>query len=176
MNFGFVFGMLQVLVEYRGKDPDYVEWAKALKELYLPGLRDYVKQFHTRGPAWNPIGVEFSQWRPGTAEAAKKPSAPPPPPKGPPPPPPPSFAPPAPAMPSSKPSSSAGAPLSMSAVFQDINKGESVTAGHCPIHFLEMFSHIVDVGADLPFLLKAKCGMLSNDFVAVQVSKRSQLT
>jgi adenylyl cyclase-associated protein len=119
----------KVLVEYRGKDPDYVEWAKALKELYLPGLRDYVKQFHTRGPAWNPIGVEFSQWRPGTAEAAKKPSAPPPPPKGPPPPPPPSFAPPPPALPSSKPSSSAGAPLSMSAVFQDINRGESVTAG-----------------------------------------------
>jgi hypothetical protein len=37
----------------------------------------------------------------------------------------------------------------MSAVFQDINKGESVTAGHCPIHFLGMFSHIVDVGGRL---------------------------
>lgn len=117
-------------MEYRGKDPNHVEWARALKELYLPGLQGYVKQFHTTGPSWNPSGVDVSQWSPGSQETAKKKSAPPPPPpRGPPPPPPPPgpLAPP----PSSAltPSSSGGAPLSMSAVFQEINKGESVTSG-----------------------------------------------
>ncbi|KAK6121445.1 hypothetical protein DH2020_044821 [Rehmannia glutinosa] len=33
----------KILVEYRNKDANHVEWAKALKELYVPGLRDYVK-------------------------------------------------------------------------------------------------------------------------------------
>ncbi|KAL9296422.1 hypothetical protein ACSQ67_022318 [Phaseolus vulgaris] len=46
----------KVLVEYRNKDPNHVEWAKALKELYLPGLRDYVKSFHPLGPVWSPTG------------------------------------------------------------------------------------------------------------------------
>jgi adenylyl cyclase-associated protein len=43
-----------VLVEYKNKDPDHVEWAKALKELYVPGLRDYVKNFYPLGPVWQP--------------------------------------------------------------------------------------------------------------------------
>ncbi|MED6179675.1 F-actin-capping protein subunit alpha [Stylosanthes scabra] len=40
----------KVLVEYRNIDPNHVEWAKSLKELYLPGLRDYVKGFYPLGP------------------------------------------------------------------------------------------------------------------------------
>ncbi|KAJ7978370.1 Adenylyl cyclase-associated protein [Quillaja saponaria] len=40
----------KVLVEYRNKDPNHVEWAKALKELYLTGLKDYVKSFYPLGP------------------------------------------------------------------------------------------------------------------------------
>ncbi|KAG4994009.1 hypothetical protein JHK86_030836 [Glycine max] len=63
----------KVLVEYRNKDPNHVEWAKALKELYLPGLRDYVKSFHPLGPVWSPTGKIFA---PSKASA---PSAPPPP-------------------------------------------------------------------------------------------------
>jgi len=45
-----------VLVEYKNKDPDHVEWAKALKELYVPNLRDYVKRYYPLGPAWQPPG------------------------------------------------------------------------------------------------------------------------
>ncbi|KAH1224570.1 Cyclase-associated protein 1 [Glycine max] len=63
----------KVLVEYRNKDPNHVEWAKALKELYLPGLRDYVKSFHPLGPVWSPTGKIFA---PSKASA---PAAPPPP-------------------------------------------------------------------------------------------------
>lgn len=124
----------KVLVEYKGKDANHVEWARALKELYLPGLRDYVKQFHTTGPSWNTTGVDLSTWSPGSPESAKKTSAPPPPPRGPPPPPPRGPPPPPPpgslAPPLSGASSSTGgAPLSMSEVLKDINKGEQVTAG-----------------------------------------------
>ncbi|KAG6382530.1 hypothetical protein SASPL_157799 [Salvia splendens] len=46
----------KVLVEYRNKDVNHVEWAKALKELYLPGLRDYVKAHYPLGPVWNATG------------------------------------------------------------------------------------------------------------------------
>jgi adenylyl cyclase-associated protein len=131
--------VFQVLVEYRSKDPNHVEWARALKELYLPGLQAYVKQFHTTGPSWNPSGVDVSQWSPGSQETAKKTSAPPPPPpRGPPPPPPPGPLAPPPSN-ASTPSSSGGAPPSMSAVFQEINKGENVTSGKCVIILLIVF-------------------------------------
>jgi hypothetical protein len=43
-------------VEYRNKDADHVEWAKALKELYMPGLRDFVKKHYPLGPSWGPVG------------------------------------------------------------------------------------------------------------------------
>ncbi|GJN03660.1 hypothetical protein PR202_ga21130 [Eleusine coracana subsp. coracana] len=46
----------KVLVEYKNKDPDHVEWAKALKELYVPSLREYVKNFYPLGPVWKPLG------------------------------------------------------------------------------------------------------------------------
>lgn len=129
---------LQILVEYKVKDPNHVEWAKALKALYIPSLRDYVKQFHTTGPAWNPKGIEVSKFEaaseaqkasPPAVSPTSAPGAPPPPPKGPPPPPPPRApGPPAggPAGPSKTPAAPAN---SMSAVFQDISKGEAVTAG-----------------------------------------------
>nr|CAD1832857.1 unnamed protein product [Ananas comosus var. bracteatus] len=48
----------KVLVEYRNKDPDHVEWAKALKDLYLPGLRDYVKHYYPLGLSWAPAGLQ----------------------------------------------------------------------------------------------------------------------
>ncbi|GAB4837915.1 F-actin-capping protein subunit alpha [Ancistrocladus abbreviatus] len=46
----------KVLVEYKNKDPNHAEWAKALKELYVPGLRDYVKSFYPLGPVWATAG------------------------------------------------------------------------------------------------------------------------
>lgn len=104
----------KVLVEYRNKDQNHVEWAKALKELYLPGLRDYVKSHYPLGPVWSASGKKASS-------ASLK--APPPGAPAPPPPPPSSLL-------SSEPSqaSSSHPKQGMSAVFQEISTG-NVTAG-----------------------------------------------
>ncbi|KAK4754904.1 hypothetical protein SAY87_008661 [Trapa incisa] len=106
----------KVLVEYRNKDSNHVEWAKAIKELYLPGLRDYVKNYNPLGPVWSPTG------KPATSAPAKVPSKAPAP-GAPAPPPPPSAS-----LFSSSPSSSRPKE-GMSAVFQEISSGKSVTAG-----------------------------------------------
>ncbi|KAL4180568.1 hypothetical protein AMTRI_Chr13g92730 [Amborella trichopoda] len=106
----------KVLVAYRNKDADHVEWAKALKELYLPGLRDYVKSFYPQGPVW---GVTGSGGPSTSTLASSKPvpsSAP-----APPPPPPASLF----SAESAKPPSKQG----MAAVFQEISSSESVTSG-----------------------------------------------
>lgn len=110
----------KVLVEYRTKDPNHAEWAKALKELYLPGLRDYVKSFYPLGPVWSTKGK-------AVVSAPPKSSAPAAP--APPPPPPASLYSSDSCQPSSSSSSSSSRPKEgMSAVFQEINSG-SVTAG-----------------------------------------------
>jgi adenylyl cyclase-associated protein len=90
-------------VECKNKDPDHVEWAKALKELYVPNLRDYIKRFYPLGPVWQP---------PGSA-ANKTPSAPSPPPA--------SLA-----ISSASPSQPKSG---MSAVFAEISSGKPVTQG-----------------------------------------------
>lgn len=54
-----------------------MEWTKALKELYLPGLRDYVKQHYPLGPVWSVTGKAFSI--PSKAPQPGGPAAPPPP-------------------------------------------------------------------------------------------------
>lgn len=103
----------QVLVEYKNKDPDHVEWAKALKELYIPNLRDYVKRYYPLGPVWQP---------PGSA-ANKAPSAPSVPP--------PSL---------SISSASSSQPKSgMSAVFAEISSGKPVTQGQLTMSFQSIF-------------------------------------
>ncbi|XP_010548053.1 PREDICTED: cyclase-associated protein 1 [Tarenaya hassleriana] len=104
----------KVLVEYRTKDANHVEWAKALKELYLPGLRDYVKSHYPLGPVWSATG------KPAAAPA----KAPPPGPPAPPPAPSASLF----SSESSKPSSSSNEKQGMSAVFQQISSG-GVTSG-----------------------------------------------
>ncbi|KAL9685085.1 hypothetical protein QQ045_022532 [Rhodiola kirilowii] len=67
----------KVLVEYKGKNPNHVEWAKAMKELYLPGLRDNVKSHYPLGPVWNASGkAHFSdQKMPGPPPPPPSPSA-----------------------------------------------------------------------------------------------------
>ncbi|KAJ3672854.1 hypothetical protein LUZ60_006228 [Juncus effusus] len=72
----------KVLVEFRNKDPDHVEWAKALKELYIPSLRDYVKKNYPLGPAWGPAGsvAPAAQPKPVASKPAPAGPAPPPPP------------------------------------------------------------------------------------------------
>ncbi|KAM7250780.1 hypothetical protein ACFE04_022663 [Oxalis oulophora] len=99
----------KVLVEYKSKDPNHVEWAKAMKELYLPGLRDYVKSNYPLGPVWSATG------KAPTKAPAKRPSpgAPAPPP-----------APPASLFSSESSQPSSSRPKQgMSAVFQDISAG-----------------------------------------------------
>ncbi|KAK7264300.1 hypothetical protein RJT34_31907 [Clitoria ternatea] len=102
----------KVLIEYRSKDPNHVEWVKALKELYLPGLRDYVKSYHPLGPVWSPTGKVIA---PSNAPAPVAPAAPPPPRSS-------QFSSESSQASSSKPKEG------MSAVFQQLNSG-NVTAG-----------------------------------------------
>ncbi|XVF45268.1 hypothetical protein PTKIN_Ptkin02bG0191900 [Pterospermum kingtungense] len=104
----------KVLVEYRNKDQNHVEWAKALKELYLPGLRDYVKSYYPLGPVWSASGKKASS-APSKAPPPGAPAPPPPPPAS---------------LFSSEPSqpSSSNPKQGMSAVFQEISVG-NVTAG-----------------------------------------------
>lgn len=110
----------QVLVEYRGKDPNHVEWAKALKELYLPGLRDYVKAHYPLGPVWSATGKTVTSVPP-KAPTPKAPAPPPPPPAS-------LFSP-----ETSQASSSSGSKQGMNAVFQEISSGKPVTAGSFPL-------------------------------------------
>lgn len=74
-----LFLITQVLVEYRNKDLNHVEWAKALKELYLPGLRDYVKSFYPLGPLWSFCSKAIVSAAP-KSPAPAAPATPPPPP------------------------------------------------------------------------------------------------
>ncbi|KAJ8767208.1 hypothetical protein K2173_013605 [Erythroxylum novogranatense] len=105
----------KILVEYKSKDPNHIEWAKAMKELYLPGLRDYVKSHYPLGPVWSAT-AKATTVAPSKAPAAKTPTAPPPPPAS-------LFS-----SESSQPSLSKPKE-GMAAVFQEINSGKSVTAG-----------------------------------------------
>ncbi|XP_076918588.1 cyclase-associated protein 1-like [Bidens hawaiensis] len=100
----------KVLVEFKNKDPSHVEWTRALKELYVPGLRDYVKTHYPLGPVWSATGATVS-----APSKSSKPAAPNPPPAS--------------LASSSTASSSSSAPKQgMSAVFQEISS-KPVTAG-----------------------------------------------
>lgn len=114
----------QILVEYRSKDPNHVEWAKALKELYLPGLRDYVKSNYPLGPVWSTTGkttVSPPASAPSKAPAPRGPAPPPPPPAS--------------LFTSESSNASSSQPKKgMAAVFQEISSGETVTAGKPGIH------------------------------------------
>lgn len=105
----------KILVEYRNKDANHVEWAKALKELYVPGLRDYVKSHYLLGPVWSATGKAAAP-TPTKAPAPGSPAPPCPPPAS-------LFS-----SETTQPSSS-GPKQGMSAIFQEINSGTSVTAG-----------------------------------------------
>jgi adenylyl cyclase-associated protein len=109
----------KVLVEYRNKDPDHVEWAKALKDLYMPGLRDFVKKHYPLGPVWGPAGGAAASQPKAVAPTPKAPEA-----KAPPPPAPPS----APLFTTEKSPKSSQPKKGMSAVFQEISS-KPVTAG-----------------------------------------------
>ncbi|XP_010254869.1 PREDICTED: cyclase-associated protein 1-like [Nelumbo nucifera] len=107
----------KVLVEYKSKDPNHVEWAKALKELYMPGLRDYVKSFYPLGSVWNPTGKTATTpvSAPSKASPINAPAPPPPPPT--------SLL-----TPESSGTSSSRSKEGLAAVFREINSGKPVTA------------------------------------------------
>ncbi|CAN0866776.1 Cyclase-associated protein 1 [Linum grandiflorum] len=105
----------KILVEYKSKDPNHVEWAKALKGLYLPALRDFVKSHYPLGPVWSATGKSVVS-APAKSGARGAPAPPPPPPAS-------LFS-----ADYSQPSSSKPKE-GMSAVFQEINSGKPVTAG-----------------------------------------------
>lgn len=109
----------KILVEYRSKDPNHVEWAKALKELYLPGLREYVKSFYPLGPVWSATGTTITSAP--TSEPPKAPAR-----GAPAPPPPPSAS----LFSSESSNTSSSRPKEgMAAVFQEISSGKPVASG-----------------------------------------------
>ncbi|KAI9478180.1 MAG: adenylate cyclase associated N terminal-domain-containing protein [Benjaminiella poitrasii] len=116
--------------EYKEKDPKHIEWSQAFLA-FIEDLAVYVKQNFPAGLTWNAkgdkaekfIGKSFSSKASTTTDAPPAPAAPnsaggPPPP--PPPPPPPMVI-----EEDTKPQQPTGA----AAVFAEINRGESVTAG-----------------------------------------------
>ncbi|KVI10718.1 Adenylate cyclase-associated CAP [Cynara cardunculus var. scolymus] len=113
----------KVLIEYRNKDPDHVEWVKALKELYVPGLRDFVKTHYPLGPVWSATGA--------TVATSSKPGAP-----APPGPPPASLS-----SSGSSTSSSSQPKKGMAAVFQEISS-KPVTAGSFPFTVIDSQFHV----------------------------------
>lgn len=111
----------KVLVGYKNKDPNQVEWAKALKELYVPGLRDYVKSFYPLGLVWSATGKAAGVILSKTS-VSSKPSGP----VAPAPPPPPSAS----QFTSESSQTLTSRPKEgMSAVFQEISSGKEVTSG-----------------------------------------------
>ncbi|KAK9893444.1 hypothetical protein P389DRAFT_156183 [Cystobasidium minutum MCA 4210] len=126
----------RVVKEFKDSDPKQVEWARSYVEL-LDELKKYVKAHQTTGLVWNKSGQDVASYLasksssssapapPAAPKASGAPAPPPPPPAGgaPAPPPPPPAGGSAPAAPSSKPKAD------ISAVFADLNKGETVTKG-----------------------------------------------
>ncbi|KAJ2783850.1 suppressor of rasval19 [Coemansia javaensis] len=112
----------RVLKAWREKDPNQVEWVKALLSL-LRELAAYVKQFYTTGLTWNPNGVDAELPAGAAAGSTGSAAAPPPPPPPPP-------------MPSAAQLDALGTGSSASAggdsrgaLFAALNKGSEVTSG-----------------------------------------------
>lgn len=59
-------------MEFRNSDTRHVEWVKALKNLYQQ-LKQYVKQHHMAGPAWNARGIPFKDYKADSKGAAPRP-------------------------------------------------------------------------------------------------------
>lgn len=57
--------------EYKSTNPDQIEFCNTFKKM-LQDLMVYVKEYHTTGVAWNPRGVDVSEFKGGSAPAAAK--------------------------------------------------------------------------------------------------------
>uniref|UniRef100_A0A2K6ENJ4 Adenylyl cyclase-associated protein n=1 Tax=Propithecus coquereli TaxID=379532 RepID=A0A2K6ENJ4_PROCO len=112
MHDAAMFYTNRVLKEYKDVDKKHVDWVKAYLSIWTE-LQAYIKEFHTTGLAWSktgPVAKELS----GLPSGPSAGSGPPPPPPGPPPPPVPT-------------SSACDESASRSALFAQINQGESIT-------------------------------------------------
>ncbi|KAF6107800.1 cyclase associated actin cytoskeleton regulatory protein 1 [Phyllostomus discolor] len=119
MNDAAMFYTNRVLKEYKDVDKKHVDWVKTYLSIWAE-LQAYIKEYHTTGLAWSktgPVAKELS----GLPSGPSAGSGPPPPPPGPPPPP----------MPTS---SGSDDTASRSALFAQINQGESITHGVSPSH------------------------------------------
>ena len=107
----------RILKEYREKEESHVQWVKEFLQIF-DDLKDYVKKYHTTGPAWNnqgkPLSEVVASMKSTTAGTAKSGGVPPPPP----PPPADLFK-----------EDSEAAPTGINAVFAEINKGSAITSG-----------------------------------------------
>lgn len=119
----------KVLKDFKDKDKSHVEYIQAYYRIFHE-LIAYIKQHYPTGLTWNKDGIEameaLKQIQSGVASPATHTTS------GPPPPPPlPSFdnngAPPAPPLPQT--ANGTGQGSDMSAVFEQLNQGPSVTAG-----------------------------------------------
>ncbi|CCG23068.1 Srv2 adenylate cyclase-associated protein [Candida orthopsilosis Co 90-125] len=123
----------RVLKEYKDKDKVNVDWVNQLTKIF-DELNTYVKEYHTKGPAWNGNGKPFAQAveefnstaKAGSGELQQENSADASGPPAPPPPPPASFFEESSASSSNTAESSAGG---MNAVFAQLNQGANVTSG-----------------------------------------------
>ncbi|KAJ2711426.1 suppressor of rasval19 [Coemansia spiralis] len=107
----------RVLKKWREKDPNQVEWVKALLSL-LRELAAYVKQFYTTGLVWNANGADPEAALPAAPAAPAASGAPPPPP---------------PIVsveqPEAQEQAGGEAPATRGALFTELNKGGGVTSG-----------------------------------------------
>lgn len=120
----------RVLKEFKETNPDASTWVQNFMTIF-DKLKEYVKEYHTTGVAWDPKGQDFAEAynaaKNGGSSAASQteaPAAPAPAAGSPPPPPPP---PPASVfeVKDDKPAPSSG----IDAVFAELNQGENITKG-----------------------------------------------
>ncbi|KAK3318618.1 adenylate cyclase associated N terminal-domain-containing protein [Apodospora peruviana] len=119
----------KVLKEHKDKDPQQVEWIQSFYQIFRD-LTEYVKNYCPNGVPWNPKGLPAQEVAKSLSSAAPPP--PPLPAGGPPPPPPPPPGP-APVFQINEQKAESSAPAAagggLGAVFSELNRGESVTAG-----------------------------------------------
>jgi len=116
MRGGSEFYSNRILKDFKGKDQLQVDFVSAYNG-FLKDLFTYIKKHHTTGVSWNARGTDASSFS-APSSAPETSGAPPPP--GPPPPP---------MFDAPPPSTSTGTGPDMGAVFNALNKGESVTSG-----------------------------------------------
>jgi adenylyl cyclase-associated protein len=121
-----VLGLGCVCANPRLSEPLHVEWVKSYHAI-LEALEEYIKKYHQMGVTWNAKGVDASQLL--ASKAAVAPAAPAPSGGAPPPPPPPPPPGPAPVLGLDGTFTPKPAGGDINAIFDQLNRGEAVTAG-----------------------------------------------